>query len=62
MEIYKLPATPHNIPLIFHILKEPSFDAVMICSEFGVKHKEVTALCEPTEISTYMKLNKLESE
>lgn len=33
-----------NIPLIFQTLIEPSLDAVMICSELGVKHKQVTAL------------------
>lgn len=32
------------IPLIFQILIEPSFDAVIICSEFGEKHNQVTAL------------------
>lgn len=33
------------IPLIFHILIEPSLEAVMICSELGLKHNHVTALC-----------------
>lgn len=41
--------TEHNltklyIPLIFQILIEPSLDAVIICSELGVKHNQVTAL------------------
>ena len=45
--------TEHNltklyIPLIFQILIEPSLDAVIICSELGVKHNQVTALCKTT--------------
>ena len=31
-------------PLMFQILIEPSLDAVIICSEFGEKHNQVTAL------------------
>lgn len=29
---------------MFQVLIEPSLEAVMICSEFGVKHNQVTAL------------------
>lgn len=31
---------------MFQILMEPSFEDVMICSEFGEKHNQVTALWE----------------
>lgn len=30
---------------MFQILIEPSLEAVMICSELGAKHNQVTALC-----------------
>jgi hypothetical protein len=36
--------TGYSIPLMFHTRMEPSLDAVIICSEFGAKHKQVTAL------------------
>jgi len=32
---------------MFQTLIEPSFEAVMICSEFGEKHNQVTALWIP---------------
>lgn len=32
------------LPLMFQSLNEPSFEAVMILSEFGEKHNQVTAL------------------
>lgn len=35
---------PLYIPLIFQIRMEPSLEAVIIFSESGVKHKQVTAL------------------
>ena len=31
-------------PLMFHTFMVPSLDAVIICSEFGIKHNQVTAL------------------
>ena len=34
----------YSIPLMFHTRMEPSLDAVIICSEVGAKHKQVTAL------------------
>jgi hypothetical protein len=36
--------TGYSIPLMFHTRMEPSLDAVIICSELGAKHKQVTAL------------------
>jgi hypothetical protein len=36
--------TGYSIPLMFHTRMEPSLDAVITSSEFGAKHKQVTAL------------------
>lgn len=51
-----------NVPLMFQTLIVPSLDAVMICSESGAKHNQVTALCTSINMRDYKETRNKNNE